>query len=219
MRNWLGIPNYGCQFAPRMAWRGTDQPSSLRILEVFGGVDIEVTEALNRFIDQAATAGTAAIIIFPEMRSARELLEALKALAASERWRLSAPPWPRHDRDGVLVAIDYETSTSARYPSKVLGFAPLGSMPVTRRAPYFGLGLWGGGTLNQLHPYRKPGRVPRFVSFADMPIPEDEKARHARRWEESETATAALCAVPPEGAADITITFCLPEQLRGALFP
>ena len=207
MRNWLKYPLYGCRFAMKLAYRGTDQPYSILIHEIVGPVDAEVVDTLNGLIDSAANDLKSVVLLFPNLRTCEDVAELTASFCATPRWTLSFPTWKHSPRDGILLGLSYATELGL--PSKVMGFAPLGSMPVTRRAPYVGIALWAGGPMNPDHPREKAGKRAKFVSFADMPVPDDVRAAHQRLWSESETATNWLRAGPPEGAAELDVSFCL----------
>lgn len=92
-------------------------------------------------------------------------------------------------------------------PSYAMDFAPSGQMPTTRRAPYLGLALWAGKRAN---PFFSLGRV-GTINLAHAPHAL-EKASHDGVWSESERATRALLAEPPDDARWLRdVAFCLPE--------
>lgn len=159
---------------------------------------------LSDFFEYAAEHGCAGLAIFPEMREPDELAELLLALPAHPRWRLERVAMRRRPRDGVNLLVAWRTAFDDE--TSVLGFAPLGSMPVTRRAPYFALAAWGGGhdNLLDLRENVEPGRV----GFPDMPPP--TLKGHDAMWKTTRATVRKMLALPSEGAADPAISVTLP---------
>lgn len=81
------------------------------------------------------------------------------------RWRVRRVPAPHGlDTDDVLVGIEWETAAAGLFSSP-MGFASLGTMPVTRRAPYTCIASWTGGHENK---HRK--KVEPIVHFLDSDL-------------------------------------------------
>lgn len=125
------------------------------------------------------------VVVIPVIASERELVRFLQRLPHdSDRWSI-------HRRDvsapsgGVAVGIEWITANQQR--SHVMGFAPLLTMPSTRRAPYVGLSTWPGAHAN---PFRQPRR-PRAVSFIDAAHQLDQQ-EHDRMYAGTERAVAEL---------------------------
>jgi hypothetical protein len=96
---------------------------------------------IDRWIDGAAVARRSCVVLFPHVRSLAEIAALLGVLDASDRWACTHLPWRKHAReDAALVGLSW--STSAGPCSSVMGFATIGTMPVTRRAPYAAVAAW-----------------------------------------------------------------------------
>lgn len=98
------------------------------------------------------------------------------------------------------------------WPSRsALGFAPLGTMPVTRRAPYVALGIWAGGYDN---PFRK--RPDEFVGAGDMKHGLAEESYHRMRVDTVANMRARREALR---TTDIItgVTFCVSNVYRERL--
>jgi hypothetical protein len=150
---------------------------------------------LDRSLDQYAAQKKAAILLFPFITTEAGLVEMLKALvAASKRWQVVE----RHAADVVHIRIRWQTAGER---SDAMGFAPLPSMPVPRRAPYFGIGMWPSTRCN---PLRGQGRTPPglegSVSFLDAAHNLSEAESDAM-WEGTETAVGDLMTLPPDKAS------------------
>jgi len=87
-----------------------------------------------------------------------------------------------------------------------MGFAPLGSMPVTRRAPYVALALWPGDRENP-HFDKSPDDL---VSFADAKL-EHSKEVHGKLWDASAKGSREMLKDPFDDVVWMRrVTFCLP---------
>lgn len=183
----------------------------------------DLTEAdvvqFDNFIDDAAVAGNFAVILFPRVRTSRGIVRLLRTLATGDRWQTARVPWRKHAREGAgLVGLHFRTVHGDR--SSVMGFAPLGCMPVTRRAPYVALAVWAGAKLNAHK--RSPEGV---VGFIDAPVlgadnaPLDQEG-HQRMWDATMGRVKELLGDPPEDDFKLKdVAFCLPEVNVAELFP
>ena len=95
--------------------------------------------------------------------------------------------------------------------SSVMGFAPLGCMPVTRRSPYVALAVYGGPKLNAHK--RTPGDHIGFidaptVDASDLPLDADA---HAMLWDSTMDRVKNLLGDPLEDDFRLKdVAFCLP---------
>src|SRR5262249_10133325 len=102
--------------------------------------------------------------ILPGVQTEPQLVAQLLLLAVAERWSVRRVPVPQGmDTDNVFVGIEWATSSGTR--SSPMGFATLGTMPVTRRAPYTCIAAWTGGHDNA---YRK--KTEAVVHFLDADL-------------------------------------------------
>ena len=211
MRMWFRVPLLGCEFAPLLASKGERK---LRIFPLQLPIGPAEVGACNALLDEAASASAAAVFVLPEVRTGADLAVALCAFRDDARWNFREVPWLEHPRHALLVGMRWTTSEALH--SLAMGFAPFGTMPVTRRAPYAAFGLWPGGIANDFHPERKP--TSKIVTFADMPH-EMPKDAHDENWRKSKEWTRELLALPAEGAARPAVSFCLDADARPILFP
>ena len=168
----------------------------------------------DRNLDEYAAQQKAAILLFPFITTEASLIEELKRLRASVRWRIVE----RSAADVVHIGIEWRTATGER--SDAMGFAPLPSMPVPRRAPYFAIGMWPGTRCN---PLRGRGRTPPGltgrVSFLDAAHSLSETDSDAI-WEATEGAVAELMTLPPDEAKRYRkVAFVLGPAAVGAFSP
>jgi hypothetical protein len=205
MRRYLRSGITGCGFAGAYAaapdaivwgvWSGTSPSESLH------------TE-LSGFFTAAAKIERPGIAVFPELRTADDVVGLMVGLAGKSGWSLSHEKWGRYARDEELVGLWWRTPAGLR--TSVMGFAPLGSMPVTRRAPFVAIAAWTGPKLNpQKSKMMKKPDPPDEVGFVDMPPLQPDK--HDDMWEITRTKVRELKALPQEGAALPTVAFCLPS--------
>ena len=160
IRSWLARRNTGCWFAAKLA---KESKRNGLLLATFPGL-ASPTE-IDAFFLLAGGQHLPAIAIFPNLRTEHELADQLLVFEAGERWRVRRVPAPAGlDTDDVLLGIEWETATTGLYSSP-MGFASLGTMPVTRRAPYTCLAAWTGGHENK---HRK--KIEPVVHFLDSDL-------------------------------------------------
>jgi len=100
-----------------------------------------------------------------------------------------------------------------------MGFAPLGCMPVTRRAPHVALAVWAGAKLNAYR--RSPEGV---VGFIDAPVLGANDAHldqdgQQSIWDSTMGRVRELLGDPPEDDLKLKdVAFCLPEANLAELF-
>lgn len=161
-------------------------------------VDVPDVGALDAGLDIHGARDRSAILLLPFLRDEAELIEVLVTLpAGSHRWKVRDRGRTTDGR--VLVGLEWTTAKGD--VSDAMGFAPLPSMPVPRRAPYFAIALWTGGHRNlergnQPTPRARPGSV----SFLDAEHAIDRDT-YAKMWAETEQAVADLMITPPDKAA------------------
>jgi hypothetical protein len=200
----------GCRFASSFA-----STASARRINYYAKVGVpkssDVPE-LDGATEVSARAGRFLVALFPHVRTTPELGDLLRALDESDRWGCSHVPWRAHERlDASLVRVTWRTEDGPL--SSVMGFAPLGTMPVTRRAPFVGLALWPGGRVN---PFRK-GIVGPGVGLVDG-AHGMEKESHDANWKETHGHVVSLFADPPEDRETLRdVAFCIPRSLAQGL--
>ncbi len=211
MRRYLRIGLTGCSFATAYAaalnviqwgvWSGASPSESLHM-------------DLAGFFTSAAASKRPGIAVFPEFRTAEDVVGLLVALAGKSGWSLSHEKWGKHARDAELVSLWWRTPGGLR--TSVMGFAPFGSMPVTRRAPFVALAAWTGPKLNpQKSKKMKMADSPDEVGFVDMPPLVAET--HDSMWDATRARVRELKALPQEGAALPSVAFCLPSACAPSL--
>src|SRR5262245_27207188 len=152
---------------------------------------------LDTNLDEYAKAGLSAVVVFPFVTSEAGIVEVLSAL------RTGSPRWKVRNRGGPtgVVHVAVEWSTASGDVSDTMGFAPLLSMPVPRRAPYFAIGAWPGGRSN---PLRGVPPTPRarsgVVSFLAV-AHELETEAYAKMWSTTEGGVNDLMTLPADNAA------------------
>jgi hypothetical protein len=151
---WLNSPRlHGCRFASSIAKGG----GRIWLGSFFGSPTGVAVQKLSEHVQLAASAQQLAVAVFPDIVTAGQVRQFIELLAVSPGWTV-APV----DIAGRF-AVDIRWRSSAALESSVTGFAPLGTMPVTRRAPYVAVALWPCGHDN---PRRK--KPHSFVGLGDM---------------------------------------------------
>jgi hypothetical protein len=199
-RRWLSNWGTACGFAAWLAGRG----QGLAYYTVQRSLSKRDVEALDDTIDGAAKNGLATIILFPLVRSTKDLMKVLNVLNSGDRWTVQRVAWGKHERaDCALIRIEWRTSGDMI--SSVGGFAPLAAMPATRRAPYVALAVWGGGRCN-LHMHT---RVAGAVGFIDQ-NPGFNAEEHKDVREKTEAAVGDVLSDPPEDMVHLrSVAFCV----------
>ena len=200
-REWLKGGLTGCRFAKMLA----KKRPRIRVdfYSPFGLFDHDEAAA---FIDGTVARDVVAILLFPAIRTAAATADLLLHLSKSERWKVVAEPWRSgfEKADALPFGLRWKTSTDC-IECDAMGLGPIGTMPVTRRAPYVAIVIWGGPHKND---HVKKG--PR-VGVASAPTDLDPK-KHDRMMKLSDARVRALLGVePPEHAAWLRrIGFILP---------
>lgn len=213
-RSWLQKGMTACGFANVIASKGRVN-YDVR-LEMLAKEDVA---GIDSFIDSAAQESNFAVILFPRVRTTEEITHLLRTLASGERWKIKPVSWNKSPREGAsLIGVMFKTTNLDQ--SSVMGFAPLGCMPVTRRAPYVALAVWAGSRLNK-HRESPKGSI----GFIDAP-PVDRygqelaKEAHDSVWETTRARVKSLLVDPPEERLKLKdVAFCLPEKDVAELFP
>jgi hypothetical protein len=207
-QRWLAAGLTGCRFATTMA--GIGKGAFLVFWTVLEDDEKADFDAIEGFLDAGAastpeTPPRSTIVVFPRVRSPRQVGRLLGRLRARPRW--SCEPDGR-SRDGdTREFLSLKWSTTTGLVSHAMGFAPFGTMPVSRRAPYVAIGIWGGGFENPFWPQKKR----HSISFADARHPIENAEKHERMWKGSETDTAALLGDPTDDVKAMRrVAFCLP---------
>ena len=198
----------GCGFAHSLARSGT----GIAWLALSGNMDADLPGQLDALLDQAAMDRELAILIFPDMRTSSDVASMLQALCLGQRWSMELQPWKKHERTDALVHVMWTNGDGDR--TSALGLAPLGSMPVVRRAPFVSIAVWPGPRSNEHRTEQE-----EIISIGDMPSPAGLDADGYRKmFAEAKARVKVLTAIPPEGAAMRQVTFCLDgegaERLR-----
>lgn len=201
-RRWLGASMSGCRFAAALA----RDPS--RIAFYVGVEEMRESELsrLSDFLDDTEKLKRVAILLFPRLRSPNDIIARLDTLTLEPRWSRASVSWREHPReDTELVGLTWTTTQNLR--SDAMGFAPLGTMPVSRRAPYVAIALWAGGHDNP-H-FVKAGERVGFTDIAN----DFSADTHKKMWDATEERTRELLHDPPEDIVRLRrVAFCVPRS-------
>jgi hypothetical protein len=177
----------GCSFAASLSKSGRVAYESHE--------EVPLVPDLDARLEDYGARELTAIVLLPFVTTEVGLVEVLGALRGqSSRWKL-------RDRGAGTVGtvkIGVEWSTATGEISDAMGFAPLPSMPVPRRAPYFAIAAWPGSRSN---PERGVKPTPRArtgeVSFLDASHGLDHED-YAVLWARTEATVAELMIVPED---------------------
>ena len=184
---WLQMQATGCIFAALLAKAGriAYEPHS----------DTPQVDDLNTNFDLYGQRGLTAIVLLPFVVTEPGIVGVLSGLRdGSQRWKVRDRG--RSADGNILVGLEWITANGNI--SDAMGFAPLPSMPVPRRAPYFAIAVWPGGQRNPERGIKPTPRArPGEVSFLDA----EHTLKHdvyENMWTETEKAVAALMIAPPD---------------------
>ena len=135
LRQWLAKGMTGCQLAKLIA-----QKNDRIVTATFAGLAPE--EDISRLFDAGARGHLPVIAIFTDIRTEDALVEQLGVLARGPRWRFTREHPEGLVTNDVMVGIEWQIREGLA--SSPMGFAPFGTMPVTRRAPYACVAAWPG---------------------------------------------------------------------------
>jgi hypothetical protein len=177
-RNWLARVQSGCVFAALFG----GNLKRVFCYEPLTAIDPDEVEIM---LDQCAAEERVALLLFPRMRDAREVAELVRVLATHPRWRACVDP--AMARDASEVGLRLTWTTREQRTTNAMGFAPLGYMPVTRRAPYVALAAWTGGHSNPIRTQKNE----QEVTMGDAP-PRMERPKYKVTLQETREHTARL---------------------------
>ncbi len=197
----------GCMFAARLVRDGrvAYEPHE----------EVPDVDDLDTRLEVYGASARSVIILLPFVASEVALVDVLNTLTTgSPRWRVR----DRGRTPAGCGLVGLEWTTADGDVSDAMGFAPLPSMPVTRRAPYFAIALWCGGRHN-LERGAPPTPRPRSgqVSFLDADHAVEHDA-YVKLWTETEKTVAGLMLAPPDSASLYRkVAFALSPRAEDAL--
>lgn len=203
LRRWIGSGLTGCSFARSFA----KQAKRVAFLSWLDDPSDELLGTLDPFLEQCRHEATFPFLLLPRIRNAEEIARLIALLRTSERWDVTRVPWPAKSaaRPDVAMGLFWRTPTKLR--AAAMGFAPMGSMPVTRRAPYVAMALWPGDRDNP-HFDKSPEDLVSFAN-AQTGLP---KEAHDKLWETSAKDSREMLQDPFDDVVWMRrVTFCLPE--------
>lgn len=199
-----------CRFAPHYV--GDRPVRATPVTLVLAGPPVEEDVALlDDAMIAAAEDQALAILVFPELRTGDDIAKLINVLARAERWQVTLPARGEHPFDDTLVGIWW--TTPAGDITSVMGLAPLGEMPVTRRAPHVALVAWGGSHSNEHTP---PKRREGEVGLTSMPVPDALRSaeKYEEAWKRTTQDVRTATSYPRDGAARPHLAFSLAAGLR-----
>jgi hypothetical protein len=193
---WLAQGLTRCSFAASFV---KGRPTK-RLL-VFGHTSEPEPAFLDSVLDHSAEKQRSVAVVLPSLRSEAEIVAYLRRLEGAERWSVS------HESPGdgrLHLSVGWRTAEG--HVCELMGFAPLPSMPVTRRAPYVALAGWAGRRMNPYKPFDDVGDVVGFVDAAHGL----RKGKHDRWWDATVKNVRRLMVLPPDDARKFHhVTFAL----------
>lgn len=199
LERFLHHENIGCRFAKYLA---TNKRVYHSVIHSPAGV-----ASINDLFLGARKERMCVVLTFPFVRNISGLCILLNSLSRLDKWSLSVSEGVREDT--VDIACVWRTPTG--FKSRLMGFAPLLSMPVTRRADTVAIAAWPGDSENRFRPHKSQKRK-QFVSFADSAIPQHlTLPQYDRMWEQSTTDVKELMK-PEKPRKYLSVAFSLAHE-------
>lgn len=208
LREWFNRGQSGCKFASQLASRATQLAFHVHL-----GPPAQLDfDDIDSSIDDAATRKDVCLLVFPRICSDQEIVELVLRLQRGSRWTVeprAAPQSPDGQPNFPIAGVNIEFQTAQRVRSSAMGFAPSGCMPVTRRAPFAALALWGGENANPFFSHSPAGTV----NMADVPTALNRES-YDNTWTSSVADTQRRLTDPPYESAWLRrVAYCLPRAL------
>lgn len=197
---WLRSGFTGCGFAQQMA----SEAKGLIWLPTIHQVDAPALDVFESILDSASESGAVVIAVLPQHRTHANVVDLALTLRDRERWSVKAQPYAHALPGCTALEISW---FAPGFSATVMGFAPFGEMPVSRRAPYAALALSAGGKRNPFFDKGAPGTV--NMAHAQHGL---ARRKHDATWKKTTADVAALFSDPQEDSAALRrVSFCLPE--------
>lgn len=228
---WIGTSELGCIFASVLV---EDElgPSNDRNWEVLTFPDMgnrpqRVPMLANAFLDQAQNEIEALFILLPgeNMNRPEGVIQVINALCSHPRWFWEEIPVdgeldPKETGDDyTLIGLRWELETED-VDSWVLGFADIGTMPMTRRAPHLALGLRPKTAPDEYwedHPDDDLEGAAHFAHMAGQVPYEDMGSSFPLMKAKTENLKEKLVGAERRFAARARVTFSIPATMRDQL--
>jgi hypothetical protein len=201
--------NTGCGFASALA-KSTD---GIIWAVIDGAPTAAHVESTNGLFVGAAKESKVAAAVFPALRTTEDVARLIQVFSSDPSWQLKRRDWKHHRRSDLLISLRW--ITASKVPSSVMGLAPIGSMPVHRRAPFVALIVWPGGRDNPNNTLTPAATL----GFLDIKLSESllKQPGYENLYTTTEEDVAQMKTLPPEGAARHDVTFCLHPEADSVL--
>lgn len=211
MLSWIGYGQTGCHFATKLARSPAE--SGLLSVAYLDSPSEAMVESFEALLLDAPAAFEAVQFILPRVQSPEDAIQLLSNLGAHPRWYTTSIPNEQGDED--LVGLRWRLP-GGRYVSWVLGFAPLETMPFTRRAPY--TALFMRMKAPEFHDPDRPTEDDLLaVHLADVPHRLSSESLLQKWWRNTRQTKTELLAGELTSAARARVTFSLPPGSALAL--
>lgn len=213
---WIRSGQTGCVFALKLAKMEEAGWDSIVIRNAISFDDFY--DNLQPALIHSARAHEAVTLIFPEVRTARDVVLLVNRLCQQPDWCWSDDK--SKNKDEVLISLRWSLPPPSDLRTAVLGFAPIETMPFTRRSPVTALvfRVGGFGRYKTLIEKQSSDDLGSTLHLADMTMHLDDD-----RAGTVDIATKKEKAILLDGelvhAAKANVTFRLDASLRGELCP
>ncbi len=209
--HWSRYTFAGCLFAAHLARDPIAFKWSTAVVRAFTTPD-ELRRAFAERMSVVSRLGKEALqFVIPDIREPKQIVDLINRLCSMRGWywiRIMDHPAPTNL---VHVGLRCVLPTNDHVVAHVLGMAPFGTMPPTRRAPFTTLLLRPSAVIRRPPSHidsarlLEDGRV--AVHLADMASPLPGKVQHERVWKKTELLKLQrLGENPPDARARVTFS-------------
>jgi len=166
---------------------------------------------INGTLTRASRSFEGVILIFPGIETQQDLIRLINHVCGDKSWYWTQITWNQENEKSGLVGLRW-ILPDGKSVNLVLGFAPLSSMPLTRRAPFTALILRVQKEKRSPKPWvLEDDRMQVHLADLDSQI---ESARiHEQIWELTKKYRKNIVEAELTSAARARITFSFPLEL------
>lgn len=169
LRHWSQHALTGCYFASYLSRKNVAAKWHTSIVRIAGSTANFSAEIDSSLLAACEEEMEAVQLIFPEVFSEKELVNLINLFCVKRNWYWTCVPWKYGDAESKLIGLRWLHPTNSSVVNYVLGFSPLITMPITRRAPF---------TTLVLRTSDKIRRPPAGTDTSDRKLETDRVAVH-----------------------------------------
>lgn len=134
--HWSQYNFVGCYFAKHLSRKSAAAKWHTAVMRVAGSTTNFSAQLDANLLAACQLEMEAVQLIFPEVFSAEQLVNLVNLLCAKRNWYWTCVPWKYGEAESKLIGLRWALPVNSRVVNYVVGFSPLETMPLTRRAPF-----------------------------------------------------------------------------------